>query len=65
MTYRVFQGHTTTQTAAQFTPAAPQGWYWQPADYTGQVLWSAAYATPHAAHKAAQAAGHAAPWYLA
>lgn len=52
--YRVFQGHTTRQIDGHTARAAqPQGWYYEPTDYEGDVLYSVAYATRQAAEDAA------------
>lgn len=42
---RVFQGKETLQRAWDNRKASPELWYWEPADYDGDVLWSEGYAT--------------------
>ena len=54
--YRVFQGKTTKQRDSHTrTAAAPEGWYYEPVDYQGDVLYSEAYTTEEAAREAADA----------
>lgn len=54
--YRVFQGKTTTQRDSQTgTAADPEGWYYEPVDHKGDVLYSEAYATEEEAREAADA----------
>lgn len=55
--YRVFQGKTTRQVQVGLTTHAadPEGWYYEPSDYAGDVLYSEAYATEAEAHEAADA----------
>lgn len=52
--YRIFQGRTTRQIEGHLgAPADPKGWYYEPFDYEGDVLWSQSYATDDAARVAA------------
>ena len=44
--YRVFQGHETKQIDGHTgAPAQDGAWHFEPADYDGDVLWSAPCAT--------------------
>jgi len=40
---RVFRGDETRQVTHDGRPAHPTSWYWEPADYVGDVLWSVAH----------------------
>ena len=52
--YRFFQGASTRQVDGHTgRPADPQAWYYEPADYEGDVLYSAPYATRAEAEDAA------------
>ena len=52
---RVFRGSTTQQVCGDSgRPAAPEGWYWEPADYEGDTLWSPPYRTQFLAWHEAQ-----------
>ena len=54
--YRIFQGHTTRQINGHTTRAAePQGWYYEPADYEGDVLYSEPFRSREDAEAAAEA----------
>ena len=53
-TYRLFQGWETRQIDGHTgKPAMPTAWYFEPADYEGDVLYSADYADRAAAEEAA------------
>lgn len=53
--YRVFQGKTTRQIDGHTThEAEPEGWYYEPSDYEGDVLYSEPYATEEEARTAAE-----------
>lgn len=53
---RVFQGQTTKQLDGHTGQAAQaDAWYYEPDDYTGDVLWSEPFATREAAEQAAEA----------
>lgn len=51
--YRVFQGGDTNQVDASGGPAVEGAWYWEPEDYTGDVLWAAACGSEELANWAA------------
>lgn len=53
---RVFQGSATKQIDTNGAHANQALWYWEPADYDGDLLWSDGYPTREAA---VQAAGQA------
>lgn len=58
MKARVFQGYNTTQIDGHTCEEASYtGWYWEPTDYDGDVLYSDAYTTKEAAVKALRKAG--------
>lgn len=45
--FRIFQGMSTWQVdGVTGAEAQPTLWYWEPRDYTGDVLWSQPFATP-------------------
>jgi hypothetical protein len=51
---RIFQGSSTRQVDGHTSkPAQTSGWYWEPEDYEGDVLWSEAYPTREEAAEAA------------
>lgn len=51
---RIFRGDETLQVQADDgIPAIPTLWYWEPADYDGDVLWSDGYETEAEAQRAA------------
>ena len=55
--YTVFQGKYTRQIDGHTGHLAQDdGWYFEPDDYEGDVLWSAAYLTQADAEQAAQEA---------
>lgn len=56
MDSRLFQGRDTRQIdGVSGHPAQTDAWYWEPADYEGDTLWSEAFATREEAAQAAQA----------
>lgn len=53
--YRIFPGINTSQIDGHTgRPADPNGWYYEPTDYKGDVLYSESYSTAKAARIAAQ-----------
>ena len=53
--YQIFQGKETTQVAGHLArPAQPEAWYYEPADYAGDLLWSLPYRIRDEAEHAAQ-----------
>ncbi len=52
---RIFPGRATKQLTHDGKPADSASWYWEPADYDGDVLWDRAYVDIDAARAAAQA----------
>lgn len=53
-TYRIFRGGETKQIdGVTSRKANPEAWYYEPADYEGDVLWSRAFATEDEARAAA------------
>ena len=54
-TFRIFQGHETNQICGITGAAAmPNEWYWEPADYDGDTLWSVNFDTKEEALRAAE-----------
>ncbi len=51
---RIFPGHVTRQVTIDGRPALTDRWYWEPASYEGDVLWSIGYATRDEAEAAAR-----------
>ena len=49
MDARIFRGDETHQRDCSGQPADPCQWYWEPADYIGDVLWCAGLPTRDAA----------------
>lgn len=51
---RIFQGKETRQIdGVSGAPVQADGWYWEPDDYEGDVLWSEAFASAQDAQDAA------------
>lgn len=62
-TYRIFPGSETRQLQGHtHEPAVEQGWYWQPRDYQGDVLYSNPYADAEEAGLAGEDAHDADDW---
>ncbi len=51
---RVFQGKDTKQETHDGRPASPERWYWEPADYEGDALWTSAFPSRESAEMAAR-----------
>lgn len=51
---RVFPGHATRQLRHDGLPADGDAWYWEPADYHGDVLWNDAFPTREEAEASAR-----------
>ncbi|MEO7035598.1 MAG: hypothetical protein ABI548_16860 [Polyangiaceae bacterium] len=49
---RIFRGDSTKQLRHDGTPADPELWYYEPADYEGDVLWSRGYGSRAEAYQA-------------
>lgn len=49
--FRFFLGASTKQIDLHGNRAKPESWYWEPTDYTGDVLWSGAFATKQEAQE--------------
>jgi hypothetical protein len=61
--YRLFLGRETRQVQSHTgRPALQDGWHWEPATYTGDVLWDEAYDSREEAAQAAEAAYDAGEW---
>jgi hypothetical protein len=50
---RIFRGDETKQICSDGTRADPELWYYEPADYEGDVLWSKGYGSRAEAYHAA------------
>lgn len=61
--YRIFQGHETRQIDGHTLEAAiDDDWYWEPADYEGDVLFSGCYADADEAALGAEDGHDAGDW---
>ena len=49
--FRFFQGSSSKQIDFHGNGAKPESWYWEPTDYTGDMLWSGAFDTKQEAQE--------------